>query len=91
MIEQIEIYQTDDGALSLTVALMQDTVWLSQTRLVQLFGRDKSVISRHINNIFNDIELEREAVVADFAITATNCVIKYSQKLIITLIVQWNI
>jgi hypothetical protein len=44
-------------------------VWLSQTQMVELSGRDKAVFSRHIRNMFEDGELDRQAVVADFATT----------------------
>lgn len=64
------IYQSEDGALQLPVALENETVWLSQAQMVTLFGRDKSVISRHIRNIFNDQELLSDQVVAKFATTA---------------------
>ena len=67
---QIEIYQNEEGALELPVALKGDTAWLSQAQMILLFGRDKSVISRHIRNIFKEGELEREAVVAKYATTA---------------------
>ncbi len=48
----IVIYQADNGLTSLQVRLDQETVWLSLNQMVELFGRDKSVISRHIHNIF---------------------------------------
>ncbi|WP_077338808.1 virulence protein RhuM/Fic/DOC family protein [Pseudocolwellia agarivorans] len=66
----IEIYQNEDGALQLNVAIEQESVWLSQKQLITLFGRDKSVISRHINNVFKDGELDKNSVVAKFATTA---------------------
>lgn len=56
---KIGIYQTESGAIE--VRLEQDTVWLSQAQIVTLFGRDQSVISRHIGNIFKEGELERES------------------------------
>ncbi len=49
------------------VSLADETVWLSMIQMVQLFGRDKSVISRHLNNIFKINELDRGATVANFA------------------------
>lgn len=70
MMNQIEIYQTDDGKTELNITLEQDTVWLSQAQMILLFGRDKSVISRHVNNIFKEGELERDSVVAKYATTA---------------------
>ena len=56
---EISIYQTESGAVE--VRLEQDTVWLSQAQMVALFGRDQSVVSRHIGNIFKEGELERES------------------------------
>ena len=67
---ELQIYQNDDGSLQLKVPLQQESVWLSQTDMLQLFGRDKSVISRHINNVFKEGELDKSAVVAKFATTA---------------------
>jgi len=49
---EIVIYQTEDGQTSLEVNLVEDTVWLSLNHMVAPFDRDKSVISRHIKNIF---------------------------------------
>lgn len=45
-------YQTEDGKTRIQVRLQDETVWLSLNRMAELFGRDKSVISRHIRNIF---------------------------------------
>ncbi|SFJ65844.1 Fic/DOC family protein [Desulfomicrobium apsheronum] len=56
---EISIYQTESGAVE--VRLEQDTVWLNQAQMVALFGRDQSVISRHIGNIFKEGELVRES------------------------------
>ncbi len=54
----------NDGELELDVSVKNETVWLSQNQLCELFGRDKSVISRHIRNIFSDGELEKSSTVA---------------------------
>jgi prophage maintenance system killer protein len=70
MTNSIEIYQSDDGQLELKVALDHDTVWLAQDQLCELFGRERSVITKHINNVFKEGELERDAVCAKFARTA---------------------
>lgn len=67
---QIAIYQNDSGEV--TVKLEQDTVWLSLQQIAEVFGRDKSVISRHLRNVFNEGELERPAVVAKNATTAAD-------------------
>ena len=69
---EIVIYQTEDGQASLDVSLVEDTVWLSLNHMVALFDRDKSVISRHIRNVFKEGELEKGAVVANFATTASD-------------------
>ena len=66
----IRIYQAEDGKTEINVQLDNETVWLSLKQMVDLFERDKSVISRHINNIFKERELERESVVAKNATTA---------------------
>ena len=68
----IRIFQTDDGAVQLNVALDQETVWLSLDQLSALFERDKSVVSRHIRNVFKEGELERDSVVAKNATTAAD-------------------
>ena len=69
---EILLYQTEDGQTRLEVAFRGDTCWLSLNRLAELFQRDKSVISRHIKNIFDEGELIRESVVAKFATTAVD-------------------
>ena len=56
---EISIYQTENGVIE--VHLDQDTVWLNQAQMIALFGRDQSVISRHIGNIFKEGELVRES------------------------------
>ena len=65
--EQMIIFTTDDGSVSLDVRMDEDTVWLSLDQMAALFQRDKSTISRHIKNIFDEGELERNATVAKFA------------------------
>ena len=61
------LYQTEDGHTRVEVRFDTDTAWLSLTQLAELFQRDKSVISRHIKNIFSEGELHREATVANYA------------------------
>ena len=65
---EIVVYQPDD-TMRLDVRLQDDTVWLSQEQMVKLFGRDQSVIARHISNIFKEGELDRKVVYAKFAYT----------------------
>lgn len=70
--QQIQIFTSEDGQAHLEVTLEQETVWLSLDQMTNLFGRDKSVISRHIRNVFIEDELERESVVAKNATTAAS-------------------
>lgn len=69
---EVVIYEAEDGKTTLEVNLQEDTVWLSLNQMVALFARDKSVISRHINNVFREGELDKRAVVAKFATTASD-------------------
>ena len=69
---ELIIYQTEDGQTKIHVHMENETVWLSLDQMAELFQRDKSTISRHIKNIFDEGELTRESVVANFATTATD-------------------
>ena len=69
---EIVLYQTDDGQTRIQVRTTGETVWLSLDQMAELFQRDKSVISRHISNVFREGELDREPVVASFATTAAD-------------------
>jgi prophage maintenance system killer protein len=69
---QIKIYQSEDGKTEINVQLDNETVWLSLNQMAELFERDKSVISRHISNIFKEKELEKDSVVAKNATTASD-------------------
>lgn len=68
----IIIYQSDDGLTHIDVKIENETVWLNQDQLSELFQRDKSTISRHIKNIFDEGELDRNSVVAKNATTAAD-------------------
>lgn len=68
----VEIYTAKDGKAQIEVRFENETVWLSLNQLAQLFGRDKSVISRHLKRIFEDRELSRKSVVAKNATTAAD-------------------
>lgn len=70
--DEFLLYQTEDGGTRIDVRMTGETVWLNLSQLCALFGRDKSVISRHIKNIFDEGELLQEAVVANFATTASD-------------------
>ena len=68
---EIIIYQAEDGLAKIDVRVADETVWLTLDQLAALFGRDKSTISRHIKNVFDEGELVREATVAKFATVQT--------------------
>lgn len=68
----IIIYQSKDGQIKVDVRFEKDTVWLSIDQMSVLFGRNKSTISRHIKNIFEEEELSPQSVVAKFATTAAD-------------------
>lgn len=63
----IVLYTTDDGNTRLEVKLEKDTVWLTQSQMAELFGRDRTVITRHIRNIFKEGELDDNITCAKFA------------------------
>lgn len=66
---QILLYQTPDGESRIEVRLQGETVWLNQEQMAELFQRNISTISRHINNAFEEGELKKEEVIAFFANT----------------------
>lgn len=63
----IVIYQTKDGKTSIDVKLEDETVWLTQAQMAELFQKDRTVIGRHINNVYREGELERDITCAKFA------------------------
>ena len=77
----IVIYQTDDGQTQIDVRLDNETVWLSQAQMAELFMKDRTVIGRHINNIFKEGELERDVVCAKFAHTTRHGAIEDKNQL----------
>ena len=66
---QLIIYQTEDGKIKIETHFENESVWLNIEQISELFQRDRSVISRHIRNIFNEDELEKQVVCANFAHT----------------------
>jgi len=65
----IEIYKTKDNQTEIAVKFEQDTVWLTQNQISELFQRDRTVITKHINNVFKEGELDELLVCANFAHT----------------------
>ena len=66
----IIMYTSEDGLTRIEVSFVEDTVWLSIDQMAELFQRDRSVVGKHIRNIFKEGELVKEAVWAKFAHTA---------------------
>lgn len=69
---EIIIYQTDDGLTHIDVKMEDETVWLTQAQLVQLYQTSKSNVSEHIKHIFEEGELEENAVIRKFRTTAAD-------------------
>jgi DNA ligase (NAD+) len=69
---EIVLYQAENGKSSLEVHLQDETVWLTQKQISALFETERSVITKHLNNVFRTEELERDSVCANFAHTAAD-------------------
>lgn len=69
---QIIEYQSENGTATIEVNLREETVWLSQAQIQQLFQRERSVVTKHINNVFKEGELDKNQVCANFAHTAAD-------------------
>ena len=69
---EIIIYQTQDGLTKIEVQLQNDTVWLSQAQMAELFQTTKQNISLHINNCFKEGELQRDSVIKESLTTAAD-------------------
>lgn len=76
MENKIEIFRSSDNQIELKVQIDSDTVWLSRSQMSELFGRDRTVISRHISNIFKENELDKSVVCAKIAHTTQHGAIK---------------
>ncbi len=74
---QIAIYQTADGRIQIDVCIDQDTVWLRQERMSELFGRERSVISKHIRNVFIEGELDEKSNVQNLHIAGSDKPVKF--------------
>jgi len=88
MVDPIVLYQTKDGQTTLDVQLRDETVWLTQAQMVELFQRDKRTVSEHIRNIFKEGELNEEAVVRKSRTTAADgksyCTAAYNLDVVIS-------
>ncbi len=67
---EIVIYQTEDGQAFLEVSLVEETVWLNQEQMGQLFEKNKRTIAEQVRNIFKEDELQESSVVRKFRTTA---------------------
>ncbi len=72
MQNQIEIYQSIEGQTQIEVKFGEETIWLRQNQLAELFGRDIKTIGKHVNNIFFEGELDKSEVVANIATTSAD-------------------
>ena len=77
---QIEIYQANDGSTQINVQFEQDTVWLTQTQMAELFGKGRTTITEHINNVFTEGELVEKVVCRDFRHTTQHGVLSRMKK-----------
>ena len=86
---EVVIYQTEDGLTKIEVNMEDETVWLNQAQLMELYQCSKSNISEHITNIFNEGELKKEEVVRKFRTTGSDgkmySIIHYNLDMIISL------
>ena len=64
--DDIILYQSEDGKVKLDVRLQQDNIWLSQDQIATLYGKDRTTISKHLRNIFDENELEKSVVCANY-------------------------
>ncbi|WP_233376344.1 hypothetical protein [Maribellus sp. CM-23] len=76
---EILLYQTEDGQTKIDVRLEEETVWLSQAQMGQLFPKKRSVITKHINNIFNEGELEEKSNVQILHISGSDRYLSINQ------------
>lgn len=85
LISDILIYQTEDGQTKIETRLESETVWLTQAQLSELFQRERSVITKHINNIFIEGELEEKSNVQNLHISGSDKPVKsYNLDVIIS-------
>ena len=69
---ELVLYKSKDGSIKMDVQLERENIWLSQAQLAELFSTERSVITKHLRNVFNTGELEKDSVCAKFAHTAAD-------------------
>ena len=77
---EIILYRTKDCDISIDVLIENETVWLTQSQMGMLFGRNRTVVTRHIRNIFDEGELDEKVSCANFAHDTPHGVIKGKTK-----------
>lgn len=77
MASEILIYQTEDGKTNIQTRLENETVWLTQEQIGELFQRDRSVITKHIGNIFKEGELDEKSNVQNLHISGSDRPVKF--------------
>ena len=83
---EIIIYQTEDGRAKIDVRMENQTVWLTQAQIAELFGRERSVITKHIRNIFAEGELDEKSNVQNLHIANSDKpVMFYNLNIILTI------
>src|SRR3989338_10728070 len=70
--DEFLLYQTEDSKVRIQVKLKNETVWLTQKQMAELFQKDIRTINEHIQNVFVENELQRESVIRNFRITASD-------------------
>ena len=79
--DDIILYQSEDGKFRLDVRLQQDNIWLSQDQIATLYGKNRTTISKHLRNIFDENELEESVVCANYSHTTPHGAIHKRRKL----------
>lgn len=74
---EIIIYSTEDGLTKIQTRLENETVWLTQAQMAELFGKDRTVITKHINNVFEESELEEKSNVQILHIAFSDKPVKF--------------
>ena len=77
---QIAFYQSPEGSVNIEVLYANENIWLTQKKTAELFSLDRSVITKHLKNIFIEKELDEHSVSAKFAHTAE---VRYSNQILI--------
>ncbi len=86
---EILFYTGPEGDIRVEVFFQDETLWLSQKRMAELFGVDRSVITKHLKNIFQEGELEHDSVCANFAHTAEDGKTYQTQRKVLMTMTDW--